>query len=710
MKDDESPKTESMEKDYQDLLRKVEDRHKHLMDKWGKDAEKIWSMYAGDETSLRFNILYSNTETFVPAVFSRKPIPKVKRRHDEQRADIPAEVTNRMLSFLMDTNLPEYPDFMTAIGDSVLDAAIAGQGLYRVRLVQQLPVLDLVEWNKYAWGFCTRWESKPWEAFAHDMTPGEILEMFPELSDEQKKTFEAKATERLDASSEQTPDGEKKPETIRVWEVWVKKDRMRHFLCDCADNCCLASEPDPLRLQGFFSTPPQPLTFIHSTISTMPRPLYRLYQQQAEELNEISHRLYKVVKALKVRGVYASGLDDIPRVFNEDDDNTFIPSTGAAQIVTTGKGLEAYIWMLPIDKLVLVARELYQAREAVKSTIYEILGIGDILRGVSKASETLGAQQLKDKWGTLRINKARERTSDFIRAGLRLLTEVAVEHMPSQLWSEVTGVKLQPEQQTAIMMQQAQANGQQAQIDPMKTWAGVLGVLKSDLQRAYTIDIEVNSSVDSEATEEKAEMAEFMNALGQAMAGLKELMTSSPQGWEAGKAILVGVCAKFELGTEVEPILRGLPPPAALNGPPPEVQKMMQDVQKRAQDLAKREEGVKQDEAALQDMMNSVKEMQQAVEAQKEALRNDQRNALREVDYALKDAQITLREEAMAAKMAKQEANMAGKQAVQQAGMAKDRATHAAQMGASKITQAAQSGAAKISQARRAAKKPAGES
>jgi hypothetical protein len=39
--------------------------------------------------------------------------------------------------------------------------------------------------------------------------------------------------------------------------------------------------------------------------------------------------------------------------------------------------------------------ELYKARDIVKKEIYEITGFSDIVRGQSKASETLGAQQIK---------------------------------------------------------------------------------------------------------------------------------------------------------------------------------------------------------------------------------------------------------------------------------------------------------------------------
>jgi hypothetical protein len=671
-------------KDYKPLLTKVEDRFKHIQDKWGKDGDKVWSIYLGDEVGISFNILYSNTETIVPAVFSRKPIPRVTRRHDDARADVPAKIANRYLSFAMDMNLPSYPSYMTALEDAVLDAALPGQGLCRVRLVDGLSMLDLVEWNKFAWGYSTRWERCPWVAFAHDMEPADILEQFPELTEAQKRHFETKAKE-TEADQELATNGEKKPTTIRVWETWVRKTKERHWLCDAAMDCCLASEPDPLKLDGFFPVP-KPLRFIHSTTDTMPRPLYKIYQEQAEELNELTRRLRNVVKAIRVRGIYASGIDDITRVFQEDDDNVFIPSTAASQIVTTGKGLEAYIWMLPIQELSTVAQQLFQARESIKGVIYETLGIGDILRGVTKASETLGAQQLKDKWGSLRINKIRELTAEFVRDGLRLILDCAVKNTPSNKWQEITGIKLQPEPETAVMVNA----GQQAAIDPMNTWAGVLAALKDNLQRAYLIDIEVNSSVDAEATEQKAEMAEFMNALGQSMAGLKDLMGSSPQGWELGKTILSGICAKFELGADVEPQIRNLPAPQQQD--PKQLQKMMQDVQKGMQEIAKEKEALKSEEEALKDMLQQVKDIQKLVEQQKESLDRDKKDALREIEFAAREEQMSIAEQRLGLQEQISKLTMAG----QKVQMAHEKGVHKNQMAAAKVGMAAEQGANRI--------------
>lgn len=644
-------------KDYSQLLSTVEERYEVLKDKWHKPGKEVWKIYSGDDDSIPFNILYSNTETIVPAIFSRKPIARVTRRFDESRADIPASIVQRMLTYCMDMNLPRYPSFMRAIEDSVLDAALPGQGLFRVRNVQGFAILDYVEWDKFVWGVCSRWERCQWIAFAHDLEADEVLEMFPKLTPEQKAYFEAaaKAKESQQEKDEQT--GETKPPSIRVWEHWDKRSRTRKWLCDAASDCCLQVDEDPLKLNDFFPVP-NPLKFLHTTTDTLPRPLYKLYQDQALELNEITRRLKNIMKAIKVRGIYASGIDDIPNVFNQDDDNTLIPSQAAANVLVQGKGLDAYIWLIPIEKLIVVAKELYMAREAIKGTIYEILGIGDILRGVSKASETLGAQEIKDKWGSLRINKLRERTAEFVRDGLRLLADCAVKNTPEDVWAKVTGVPLKSQMEAAVLAQQGQP------LPPEATWAGVLKNLQDDVQRSFLIDIESNSTVDAEATEEKRDMAEFMNALGQAMSGLKELMGGSPQGWEAGKAILLGIISKFNLGEDVAPMLKALPAPQAGN---PQTQKMMQDLQKKLADVAKREEGAAAEESQLKEMLSEVTRANEAIAAQKESLQQEKAQLAQAKQFAIKEIELArdqgvLAVQAAEVKLATKEATLAARE------------------------------------------------
>lgn len=683
-----SPREEG--KDYKDLLEKVEKRFNFLHDKWHQNGKTAWDIYLGDQTGIPFNILYSNTEIIVPAVFSRKPTARVLRRFDESRADLPARISERMVSFLMDKNLPSYPSFVSAIEDCVLDAALPGQGVARVRLVQDLACVDYVRWDRFVWGFCARWEDCPWEAFASDMSPEAVIAQFKNMTPEQVAHFKTKAAESArEAEKSEDENKEKQGAGIRVWELWNKADRKVYFLCKEAEDCVLEIQDDPLGLDGFWPNP-NPLTLLHCTTDTLPRPLYKLYEEQAQELNDVTIRLRKIIKAIKVRGIYASGLEDIQKVFNEDDDNVLVPSSAASNVMTTGKGIEAYIWLMPIDMLVKTAQVLYEARDKIKETIYEILGIGDILRGVTKASETLGAQELKDKWGSLRVNKARERVSNFVRDTLRLMLELAANKTPPEVWAGVTGVKLPTEKEVTQMrmqMQQqamaAQAQGQQ--VPPMPqlppSWEQILQILRDDYQRAYFIDIETNSSVDSEVSGEKQDAAEFLNALGQSLQGFKDIMTSSKEGWDLGLKVLTAVAAKFQLGQDVLEQIKKLPPPGPEANPQmkqqmEQMQKQMQEVQKRGQDVSKEEQLLKDTRVELDLLMKDLGNQINEIQARREQLRRDGDNIQKDIDLQLREAMVEIKEAKSDVEMAQQKLVMAGKDAQ----MKGKEAAHGAQM------------------------------
>ena len=419
----------------------------------------------------------------------------------------------------------------------------------------------------------------PWIAYKHELTRADLQSKFG-LTEDQMLGL---ATPEDDGSDQSAKDA-----THCVYEVWDRRTKVVRFVCDEYKGKLLREDEDQLGLHGFYDCP-QPLVFVLATGDIKPRPLYNLYRKQAEELNALSMRIKRVTQAIRVRGIYNGNLPEMSQIFADGaNENQLIPAERPS-VLTNDGGLDRQIWLIPTDKLIVVLQQLLLMREQVKSTIYEILGIGDILRGVSRASETLGAQEIKDKWGSLRINKMRDKTARYIRSLLRLLAEVGAKHSPEEVWAAATGLPLLPAMQAMVLQQSG------AQL-PAPTWESVLQVLRDDLQRSYTIDIETNSTVDSEATQDKQDVAEFMNALGQAMAGLAPLASLGPEGFEATKAIVVEFTKKFRMGAEVQAVLERLKPPPQAQGPDP---KVMEELKKRTEEITKREQAVQKQEQGL---------------------------------------------------------------------------------------------------------------
>lgn len=618
------------------LYTQVANRHKDFKDKWVGPGQKIQEMYQGDKCDdTPFNILYSNTEVLVPSIFSKAPIPVVKRRHDETRADVPAKASERFLSYVMDTNLAGYPAFVDALESAILDAALPGLGQFRVRLVNQLPQLDYVSYENFIWGYAKRWERVPWIAYGHDMTKTDIETQF-KLSEEAKAKFKGESVAD-DGSDESSKDA-----TYKVYEVWDRRTKKVRFVCDAYEGCLLQESDDPLRLEGFYDCP-QPLVFVLSTGDLKPRPLYNLYKAQAEELNRLTGRIKRVTEAIKVRGIYNGTLPEMANVLGQgQEENMLIPASKPSVMANEG-GLDRQIWIMPFEKLVVTLAALQEARERVKSTIYEILGIGDILRGTSKASETLGAQQIKDKWGSLRINKMREKTARFVRSGLRLLLEVGAKHSPEEIWAPATGLELPSAVQVLVLQQSRQQ-------PPKDSWPSVLKTLQDDMQRSYIIDIETNSTVDSEATQDKQDIAEFMTAMGQALTGLQPLAQQGPEGFIAAKAIMTEFIKKFRMGPEIQRILEQMQPPPTPQIPPEiqeQMQKKQQELDQREQQVGQQEKSLQQQTQSLKDLLAKIESKGQEVQLAQKQLESAMKTAGKELDLEAKEADLALREKAM---------------------------------------------------------------
>lgn len=572
--------------DTKKLFEDVCRRDKWLDTHWRQAAKEIPAIYQGDRMNeVPFNILFSNTETIVPALFSQAPQPSVRRRFGETRGDLPALASERMLSYIMDCNMADYPAFVESAECAVMDAALPGLGQLRVRRVNGLPIVDFVPWDKFVWGYARRWEDVPWIAYVHDLTAEEIRDRF-ELKGDKAAAFPLQDSEK---GEEKDADAQgQTTNTHAVYEVYHKRTGKVYFLTAALPEKVLREEDPPFKLMGFYPSP-QPLQFVRSTTDTKPRPLYNLYKRQAKELNDLTNRIQRVVSAIRVRGLYNGQIKEIAQLFSGDDmENALVPAENPALLDRSGS-LESQIWLIPTEKLVMTLRELMTQREAVKGVIYEILGIGDILRGVSRASETLGAQQLKDKWGSLRITKLRERVARFLRDTLRLALEAAAETVPEPTWAAITGAPILPTVQKMLMQEQ----GQRVQAP---SWKEVLDILRDDMQRSYHIDIETNTTVDAEASDDKAQIAEFMTGLGQVLQSLGPIAQQGPEGFEAVKTIVIEFCKKFRIAGDVLRVLEQLQPPAQ-GGMPPEVQQQiqqaMEEIQRKQQELAQQEESVK---------------------------------------------------------------------------------------------------------------------
>jgi hypothetical protein len=622
-------------------------------DEFRKEGDNLVKIYEGAKCeSTPYNILYSNTETITPAVYSNTPRPNVRPRFksgDQTLATAAAKVCQNLLTYFVDCGDAGYSTFDELIVSAVTEGLVPGRGCTKFKYdaeVEQLeeeaaeeggePTItervayatvcgEEVPWDRVLFGFAKKWKDVPWMAIAWPMTKEELVDNFGEVGKQVKLVGEN--TTAGTSSHEKGDDGEdaNSQKIAWVYEIWAKRDKRVIFVSEGYPDGLLREAADPYELEGFFPMP-KPLTFVTKIKSLVPVALYKLYQEQAEELNTITRRIKANTKALRQRGFYDVTIEGIDKVL-EADDNEFLPASNVSAL-QQGQTLDRSIWMVPIIELVSVLQQLYTQRESCKSVIFEITGIADIMRGSSQASETLGAQQLKTQWGGLRLKKLQKAVSNYTIESLRIMAEIAFKKLDQETIIEMTGLEYPTAEQKAqaqAMMQQIQAAGQE--VDPkqmdslqqtlaMPSWEEILKVLRSDIQRQYKIDIETNSTVDLAATEDKQDVAELMNALAQFLNGITPLVESGSISIEAAQALLLAIVRRFRFGQEVEDQLKQIKAPGGGEQKPDpkaeaEQAKLAAETQV-AQQQAELDGKRMQQEAALheQEMQQRMREMQ----------------------------------------------------------------------------------------------------
>lgn len=589
----------------------VDDRVKHWLGEiaaarkrekdWRKEGRRVLDIYNGKKKEqIPFNILYSNTETLLPALYNSQPRPVVQRRFKDADPVGKASSTaaQRLLEFTVDTNSEEYASFDDSVTDAVVDGLLPGRGATRIRydadiqgaegqryVKSELVCFDSVKWDRWVFGFAKKWKKVPWIAFEHDVTLDEAKELFGEAI-AAKLTFQEQdhSGDKEDDDSER--NGEKTDEDrkiAKVWEIWHKTKKRVLFVSPNYSGGYLKEDDDPLQLTGFYPMP-EPLRFLRKSNDQMPTALYSLYENQAKELNRLSVRINRVAEAMKVRGAYDGSLGELGAIFKAED-NVLIAAENVAALQEGG--LEKAIWLVPIEKLITVLQQLYIARNNCKQVIYEITGISDILRGSTVASETATAQQIKSQWGTLRLKRLQREVMRYTREMLRIATEIAANKFQEKTWAMMTGLPFTTtEQAQAAQGQVAAARSMIAQRNPQAVadpqamqqammqsvpqalqalqapqWAAILKMLKNDTQRQYRIDIETNSTVDLEATEDQKNMQEILGAIGQFLQAVGPLVVNGSMPFQVAQSMLLGIVRRYRFGTEVEDYIQQMQPP-----------------------------------------------------------------------------------------------------------------------------------------------------
>jgi hypothetical protein len=545
--------------------------------KWREDAEKAEDVYQSKEGSRNreFNIFHANIETIVPALYNSTPIPDVRRRFADKDpvGKVVSDIIERSLSFAVDAY-----DFDGTMHATIKDSEITDRGVARVRYVPYFAgegeqetlsyaevTCEHIPWRDFRRGPGRFWGEVPWEAFRHYLSKDEITKLISgtDINIEDVP---------LNYSSDGSMEKEKDPKAdvfkrAMVWEIWDKDSKKVLFICHDYHDRVLKSEDDPLQLTKFFPTP-KPLQAIEQTASLVPVTPLRIYESLVDELNVVTRRITKLVKTLRPRGLYGGNAIDMKTV-SEAEDGELVPASDAMQFMQAG-GLEKAIHWYPLDPTTMAIKTLYEQREAIKQTIYEVTGIADILRGATDPNETLGAQNLKAQWGSLRIQRRQSEVARFARELFELKAEIIATKFDWPLLAKMTGIELPTQEQKQTvqkLMQQVQQAQQQGQEIPPQIMAQagkaqeivsqpsqeeVMQLLQDDISRNYRIDIESDSTIRNDLTRNQQTMNLFLQGTAQFGQAMGPIIMADASMKPVVMKIYASFARQFKLGRQAE--------------------------------------------------------------------------------------------------------------------------------------------------------------
>ncbi|MGH2375924.1 MAG: hypothetical protein ACRDIC_20940 [bacterium] len=557
----------------------------------GRDV-KAMSIYQRDD--IQYNILFANTQVLQSAIYSNEPRPDVRRRYRDSDpiARVISEALERALSYSIDTmRWAEMIDYMR------MDYILAGRSVVRVRyepkfkpadqdepqLVWQTVTAEAWPYEDFARSPHTRWDNVEWIAFRHWM---------PKKDAEKEFSVEFPMAQKAGTQGGSVPKdaAAQAAHSLEVWEIWDKKHRMVYWISEEDQSKYLREMEDPLRLMGFFPIPP-PLYSIPQPDSLIPVPEYTIYRDLAFELQTLTDRINRIERSIRVRGVYDGSINELGRLF-EAPDTDMIASDNVAKLRQVG-GLQGAVWMYDNRTAAETLGILSQYRDRLLQAIYEVTGISDIIRGASRPSETATAQNLKARYGSLRIEPRQVSVARFLRDILRLWAEIICEHFTAETMQQMTGLELP---------------------DP-RIWEEVIFAMRNEVQLSYRIDIETDSTIADLTLADQGMLNELLQAVGsftQTMAPLVQAGAIPPQ---VGQTLLMSVVRRAKLGAQVEDAIDQMmaqtDPTGMAEEKPPEIPpEMMEQIQAGQQRLQEQEQMIQMGMQKLQEQAQMIGQLQ----------------------------------------------------------------------------------------------------
>lgn len=556
---------------------KITRRYLDKRDEWGKEESRV-------------NLFWSSMKVLLSLLYARPPKASVARSFldsADDQARVAGVIVQRILNRSFDDNVSNWDSalrqciedwlvvgmgqawlrYAVETEESVIPAEIdpmTGEELVAEQVVEQIidetAPIDYIYWKDFFYSPARVWEEVRWVSRRVYMTRDQLIKRFGE---EIGKVVPLFSSTPKDVNA-QTPKHDPWARG-EVFEIWCKEDKKVYWY---AKGCevILDVKDDPLELDDFFPCP-KPLAANLTSSNFMPRADYIFAQDQFQELDEINTRITWLTRAAKVIGLYDKNNDGIQRMFNQAAENQLIPVDNWAMFAESG-GIKGKVDWVPIDQVVNAINQLRVYRQDKTVQIYEVLGISDVMRGSSKASETATAQQIKAQFGSTRIQLSQFYIAEWITNLLRIKAEIISKHWQPETIAMRSNIMRTPDAQFA---------------------APAIQLVKDERLAEYRISVEADSLAAMDWAQERDGAVQFMQGMGAFVAQIGPMIQAVPGSSPYFLKLLQWAVSKFKVSSEIESVLDQALAQLQANPPQPP-QPSAQDQAETAAELAKAKE------------------------------------------------------------------------------------------------------------------------
>lgn len=583
-------------RDYQDTCRRIDD----IYSREGDQYDSAW-------LDPEYDLFWASMEILKPAIYAHAPVPAVAPMFADRRPlyNTTAELLERVTTSAFDrANIDQA---MLALRD---DLAFTNRGVLWVTYETedgQKACIDHIDRTDFLHEPARGWSDVGWVARRAWMTKAEMRKRFSKTSG--KAYQQAKTEIRRDDKDNGGADDSKK---AGVWEVWHRNDDKVYWV---APDCPVVLDEDKphLTLKDFYPCP-RPAYGTLRRRSLVPVPDYVRYAAHLAKISTLTSRIYLLLDKIKLKGLVPAGGDigdAIQAALRSEDDEIIIPVPGAALVQGSSAG---FVTWMPLADIATAIQGLIEARGQLIEDFYQLSGISDIMRGATEAEETLGAQQLKSQYGSVRVRDKIDELQRVARDVARIVAEIAsdkfsketlldmaqleiptkadisktVKEIEAAAKKELEGLaekakgmlqqaRQQPQgqpqqggqpQAQQIDPQQAQAQFQQAQQQIVQKYAGplkqaeetvpiedVMELLRDDKTRGFAFEIATDSTIMTDEMAEKQARNEFLGVVATSTQALTGLAAMGEAGAALAGGFLKFVVAPYRVGRELNGLI-----------------------------------------------------------------------------------------------------------------------------------------------------------